>query len=364
MGLGKKLPESWAGHGLLISSIVFVILTFLEEFFNIAGPGVPIATSIMVLSIVAFATLSFLLFERRTFCRYLCPLSSVIATAGAMGSVAGFRTKDRNVCLSCKTKDCMRGGEDGFGCPWYTWPGSADSNSFCGLCSECYKSCPSDNIGLFVQKPLTSVIAPTRRRFDIGISVAILFGLVLYQQYNALGWYGSVDDWLNSQINFPHYPNPIAYLGGIALAVGAIWLGVLGIQKLGGLRKIVGQKTNWFVAFAYAIIPITGMDYFARQLPKLLKHVVRVPSAVVSPLGINLGIYKVHLLTDPRIVTVQVGVMGLGTALTLWSTYRIAKTDIQLNASRPKLALAGAMGFALVICVAASVLYMPMHAAS
>ncbi len=364
LGLGKKLPESWAGHGLLISSIVFVILTFFEEFFNIAGPGVPIATSLLVLSIVSFATLSFLLFERRTFCRYLCPLSSVVATAGAMGSVAGFRTKDRNVCLSCKTKDCMRGGEDGFGCPWYTWPGSADSNAFCGLCSECYKSCPSDNIGLFVQKPLTSVVAPTRRRLDIGISVAILLGLVLFQQYNALSWFGTMDDWLNKLVKFPHYPNPIDYLGGIALAVLIIWLGVQGIQKAGGLRKISGQKSSWFTAFAYAIIPITGLDYFARQLPKFFKHVTRVPSAVVSPLGIHLHIYGTRLLTDPRIVTVQVGLMGLGTALTLWSTYRIAKTDMQLNARRPKVALATAMTFAFAICLLASLLYIPMQAAS
>lgn len=364
LGLGKKLPESWAGHGLLISAGTFIILTFFEEFFNIAGPGVPIATSFLVLTIVSFATLSFLLFERRTFCRYLCPLSSVIATAGAMGTVAGFRTKDRNVCLNCKTKDCMRGGEDGFGCPWYTWPGSADSNAFCGICSECYKSCPSDNIGLFVQKPLTSVVAPTRRRFDIGIAVTLLFGLVLYQQYNALGWFGTVDDWLNKTIKFPHYPNPVDYLGGIGLAVLVIWLGVLGIQKIGGLRKIASQKSAWFVAFAYALIPITGFDYFARQLPKFFKHVVRVPSAVVSPVGINLHIYNVRLLTDPWIVTVQVGLMGVGTILTLWSTYRIAKTDFALNASHPKAALAGAMFFALAICVLASVLYMPMHAAS
>ena len=187
---------------------------------------------------------------------------------------------------------------------------------------------------------------------------------MLYQQYNALSWFGGIDDWLNSHINFPHYPNPVDYLGGIALAVGIIWLGVLGVEKLGGLKKIVAQKTTWFVAFAYALIPITGMDYFARQLPKFFKHIVRVPSAVVSPLGINLGIYKVHLLTDPRIVTVQVGVMGLGTALTLWATYRIAKTDIQLNARRPKAALVGAMAFAMALCVLASILYIPMHAAS
>jgi hypothetical protein len=40
LGLGWRLPESWAGHGLLISTVVFVGLTWIEEYFNIAGPGV------------------------------------------------------------------------------------------------------------------------------------------------------------------------------------------------------------------------------------------------------------------------------------------------------------------------------------
>lgn len=364
LGLGKKLPESWAGYGLLFSTLAFVILTFIEEFFNIAGPGAPIATSILVLGIVSFATLSFLLFERRTFCRYLCPLSSLIATVGSMGSVAGFRTKDRDVCLTCQTKDCMRGGEDGFGCPWYTWPGSADTNSFCGLCSECYKACPSDNIGLFVQKPMTSVLEPSKRRLDVGVAVAILLGLVLYQQYNVMGWFTSIDNWLNSAIAFPHYPNPIDYFGGIALVVAVLWFAVNGIQKISSKDKSRATALKWFTAFGYALIPITGFDYFARQLPKFFKHVTRVPAAVLSPLGIHLGIYNTRLLTNPQIVTVQVGLMGLGTAITLWAVYRITKTDLGPQSKNPKLTTALLMSVAVVVCLVASVLYLPMHAAS
>lgn len=364
LGLGKKLPESWAGHGLLISTAAFVVLTFIEEYFNIAGPGAPIATSFLVIGIVSFATLSFLVFERRTFCRYFCPLSSLIATVGSMGTVAGFRTKDRDVCLECKTKDCMRGGEQGYGCPWYTWPGSAESNSFCGLCSECYKACPSNNVGLFIQKPLTSVVAPTRRRLDVGLAVTILLGLVLFQQYNALGWFVSLDKWLNSITAFPHYPNPIDYFGGIALAIGAILIALYLISKVAVLSQRRLSLTGLFSSFAYALIPITGLDYFARQLPKFFKHVARVPSAAVSPFGIHLNIYNVRLLTNPQIVTVQVALMGLGTALTLWSVYRIVLTDLSPNVARPKILLSGALVLAAAICVLASFLYLPMHAAS
>ena len=54
----------------------------------------------------------------------------------------------------------------------------------CGLCSECYKACPNDNIGLYAQAPLTSVIKPKRKRKEIAVVVALLFGLVIFQQWN------------------------------------------------------------------------------------------------------------------------------------------------------------------------------------
>lgn len=364
LGLGKKLPESWAGYGLIISTVSFLILTFIEEYFNIAGPGAPIATSIMVIGIVSFALISFLVFERRTFCRYLCPLSSIIGTVGAMGMVAGFRTRDRNLCLSCGTKDCMRGSDNGYGCPWYTWPGSADSNSLCGLCTECYKSCPSENIGLFVQPPLTSVIAPVRRRFDVGAAIAILLGLVLYQQYNALSWYTGVDDFLNKTLHFPHYPDPIAYVGGILLVAAAIYFIAQGIRKVGGVNPGTPTKVSWFTTFAYSIIPVTGADYFARQLPKFFKHVPRVASSIANPLGIHPGLYNVRLLADPTIVSVQLMIMGLGTAASLYTAYKIGKRDLADTSNRPKLTLYMIMIAVFSISVTATLIYIPMHAAS
>ena len=47
LGLALKMPQQLAEYGLLMSAGVFIILSWLEEFFNIAGPGAPILTSIM-----------------------------------------------------------------------------------------------------------------------------------------------------------------------------------------------------------------------------------------------------------------------------------------------------------------------------
>ncbi len=478
LGLGWKLPEKWAGYGLLISVATFIVLTWIEEFFNIAAPGPAYDTSFMVMGIVGSALMVFLLFERRTFCRYICPLSSLIGTVGAMGSVAGFRTRDREKCISCPTKDCMRGNEKGFGCPWYTWPGSADSNLLCGLCSECYKACPYDNVGLFIQKPLTSVVAPSKRRVDIALGIALLIGLVVFQQVNALNIYATADAWLTKYTGIP-YPNPIDYLGLIAVfalvvvgaglairalaarrqrvnaaysgseahnlnghttAYGEVSEGLLintssaalayagagaGSESISGMtgggigtlvrecpsgdslggdgladlgqagdrtgspgantglhpqaakKKIASSWKQWYVPFAYALIPVTAADYLARQLPRFIKHTPRVVSSVLGELGVHTGWYNMTIFAQHvksfdnlpsyigwQIVGIQLGVMAIGLALSLWVMKRIFKRDLAMLTDRPAVAKMMSIFMVLAIGMSMLLLYIPMHAAS
>jgi polyferredoxin len=377
LGLGRKFPEPLARLGFVLPVVSFLVLTWIEEFFNIAGPGNPAATSFMVIGIVATALIFFLVFERRTFCRYICPLTSLIGTVGSMGSVAGFRTRDREVCLTCKTKDCMRGGTDGFGCPWYTWPGSADSNLYCGLCSECYKSCPEDNVGLFLQKPLTSVVAPRRRRADVAWAIALLWGLVLYQQINATSVFASFDNWLNSQLHFPHYPNPVSYLGGIgllALATAGVARGIgallarrdVELDRPGSFADKSSRFRAFFVPIAYGLIPVVGADYFARQLPKFFQYSPRVVPAAIHILGFSSTrspIYSFAITTNGWIVFIQVAVVVLGTLAATWSTWRITGRElVSISRSGVGVRLA-TLGLVLGCGAAAAVLYLIMHAA-
>jgi NosR/NirI family nitrous oxide reductase transcriptional regulator len=376
LGLGRKFPEPLARYGFLLSVATFLLLTWIEEFFNIAGPGNPADTGWMVVGIVSSALLFFLVFERRTFCRYICPLTSLIGSVGSMGSVAGFRTRDRDVCLTCATKDCMRGGEEGFGCPWYTWPGSADSNLYCGLCSECYKACPQDNVGLFLQKPLTSVITPPRRRADVAWAIALLWGLVLYQQVNATNVYATLDNRLNSWLHFPHYPNPIGYLGLIVLLAFGLAGAAGGIARLSARPNIPvstgrflerrSRFRAYFLPISYGLIPVVGADYFARQLPKFFQHAPRVIPSVGHLLGVSTVhsyLYGARILSDPRIVISQVVVIALGTIGALWSTWRIGSHELVPISRSALVVRVTTIGFVLACGVAAGLLYVLMHAA-
>ncbi len=369
LSLGLRWPERWSRWGLLWSVGMFIALTWAEEYFNIAGPGAPVFTSYLVIFIIGLALVTFLIFERRTFCRYLCPLSALIGTVGSSGMVAGFRTRDRDVCLKCPTKDCMRGSERGYGCPWYEWPGSATSNLACGLCTECFKNCPYENVGLFVQPPLTSVIAPVNRRLDVAWAVALLFGLVVFQQVNALPFYPQLDGWLNRVTHFPGYPNPLDYLGIIgivALAVAAWpWL----VRAAARARS--SSPSAWFKPIMYGFAPLMASDYLARQLPRFWDHALRIVPAISDPFGLgwNLfgtahsNLYNVHLLSPAGVVHSQLIVVGLGALASLYATQRILRRDLYPVAGRP--AVATVMSSALILVAGAAVLllYVAMNGA-
>jgi len=380
LGLGIKVPQPITKYGLITSVIIFILVTYVEEYYNIAGPGVPHATSWLVVGIVTSALIFFLVFERRSFCRYFCPLSALIGTIGSTGSVAGFRTKDRQLCAICPTKDCMRGGTEGYGCPWYTWPGSAESNALCGLCSECYKACPYDNVGLFAQKPLSAIVNVHRRRMDIALGVALLWGLVLFQQINATNTYNTVDNWLNSTLHFPQYPNPVDYFGIIG-AVTVLMLLIVGlivkafesnihIQHIKTPNTFIDRITKFrsiFMPLMYGLIPVVGADYFARQLPKFFKHAPRLVPAIEGIFGFgstHSPLYTMRILSNTNIIIAQVVVIGLGTLASIWAVHKIFQSEPnQFTGNRTFLRLAGTL-VALACGIAAGYLYVIMQAAS
>lgn len=229
-------------------------------------------------------------------------------------------------------------------------------------------------------KPLTSVLAPRRRRVDVAWAIALLWGLVLYQQINATNAYASLDTWLNSHLYFPHYPNPVAYLGIIGLLTLATAGVARGIGALLARRDVeftrpgsFADKSSrfrvFFLPIAYGLIPIVGADYFARQLSKFFQYSPRVVPAVghlFGRSGVNSSLYNMRLLADRRIVAIQVAVIALGelgALWAMWAMWRITNREL-LAVSRSALAVRVAtLGLVAACGAAAAVLYVAMQAA-
>src|SRR5574338_172542 len=101
----------------------------------------PFVTGIVLAGMLLAAIALSAVFERRAFCRYLCPVGGFIGLYSQTAPLE-LRVKDRQVCLTCEGKPCYNGSEAGYGCPWDVFPGGLTKNTACGLCLECIRTGP------------------------------------------------------------------------------------------------------------------------------------------------------------------------------------------------------------------------------
>lgn len=145
-GMRKRWPKELRNMWPL--TILFFVTTFFSAFFTVK----PLATFILLAAIILIATVLAFIYEKRTFCLYVCPVS------GFQGLYANFaasevRVKDPEICKKHTPKTCVIGNENGYGCPWLEQPYDMNRNTYCGMCLECFKTCPHDNMAFNVRPP-------------------------------------------------------------------------------------------------------------------------------------------------------------------------------------------------------------------
>ena len=184
----KRLRSKWLAVGLVV-----IWLVAYEAFDLWASP---VATAVLLVGLVAVATVVDLVFEGASFCRYVCPVGQyqmAVSTISPRTVVA----MDVDRCATCATKDCLTGGPGGPGCGLDLLLPSKSGNLDCTFCLDCVSACPHDNVGLVRQVPgrdlaeagWRSGIGRLSRRLDFGALLAVLAigGIV-----NAAGMTGPV----------------------------------------------------------------------------------------------------------------------------------------------------------------------------
>jgi cytochrome c oxidase assembly factor CtaG/ferredoxin len=184
----KRLRSKWLAVGLVV-----IWLVAYEAFDLWASP---VATAVLLVGLVAVATVVDLVFEGASFCRYVCPVGQyqmAVSTISPRTVVA----IDVDRCATCATKDCLTGGQGGPGCGLDLLLPSKSGNLDCTFCLDCVSACPHDNVGLVRQVPgrdlaeagWRSGIGRLSRRLDFGALLAVLAigGIV-----NAAGMTGPV----------------------------------------------------------------------------------------------------------------------------------------------------------------------------
>ena len=274
----KKLRNIWLQNILFLSMISFGIILITR----------PVATAIVFLIILAMTFLLGVIFRQRVFCLYMCPVGGFLGTYSS-ASVTALRAVDPEVCRKHKEKCCLSGGTGGWACPWNQYIGNMDRNNYCGFCTECIKSCPKDNIGLFL-RPFGSdrILKGYGEMFNVLIMlvVAIAFSITM------LGPWGFIKEAANVTESGKLIPYFIylAFLWGFALFIFPgifIWIGRIS-------NRLSGSSTDhrtMTLQLSYALIPVGIFAWIAFSLPSVMVNYSYILGVLSDPLGLGWDLF-------------------------------------------------------------------------
>lgn len=277
-GLNLKWPKFL--KNMWIMNIGFLITTFFSGFFTVR----PLATFILLGGIILLAFVLGLIFEKRSFCLYVCPVSGFQGLYSQFAA-SEIRRKDPEICRKHTLKTCYLGNEKGYGCPWLLLPFSFEKNTYCGMCLECFKTCPHDNMGFFLRPPGVDILQDTKReprRIDEAYKAFIMLGIALMFYSVFQGPWGVLKDMVRATTMkgyliyiFAHALFSLVILPGIFLLFS--WLSrIFSGNKDVPLKKI-------FVSFSYTLIPL-GLGVW-----------IGFSFGIILPNGS----YILHIISDP-----------------------------------------------------------------
>jgi polyferredoxin len=238
----------------------------------------------IVLAAMLFAAIGLsMVFERRSFCRYLCPVGGFIGIYSQTAPIE-LRIKDKQVCASCVGKPCYNGSSVGYGCPWDVFPGGLTKNTYCGLCMECIRTCPHDNIAINA-RPFSADLAKPTKRIDEAFKAFIMMGAAMIYAGVLLGPWGVLKD-------AAYNVGTSAWFIYVLVFLAMIFLALPGLFSLGILpaKSSVPFKQR-FTSLSTALIPLGLMFWVAFSLSFILTNASYILAALSDPLGLGWNLF-------------------------------------------------------------------------
>jgi ferredoxin len=266
VGNKRPVPVFLKKYGIWIIDALFILITWSDHVWGIVES--PWGSGMLLLLLTTGVVISGALWQRRTWCRYLCFLGGLSGNYARAGMVALRATPE--VCATCKSKAaCFNGNEMGPGCPMFEFPRQLNSNANCNLCAACIKTCPNGSIQITLQTPTKELWFIRKPKVEEAFLAVVIMGIVFVQNITMLeGWPPLLEALQQLTGTTSYYINfTITFLIAMALPVSLL-----------GVTAWVGRKLNKrslaenFAQFGYAVIPLDIAAHSPRARPSPLQQ--------------------------------------------------------------------------------------------
>jgi ferredoxin len=324
-GLNLKVPRYL--QNVWIALLMFMGLSWLELGAGVTGR--PMLTAALGLVMLVLSIVFLLVFERKAFCRYACPVGRTVGFYSRLSPIE-VRPVSQSTCDSCKTLECFHGSRQIEPCPSKLVVGRFSENSFCLSCGNCVLSCPSQNVSWRLRTMDTEAKKAGTPGWDSAWFMLALLGITSFHGITMIPQWG---EWLVAMARFTGETGSLFFsfatgmLASSALPVAvyaaAIWLVQLGGRGDASYKKLFG-------GFAFTALPLAFAYHLAHNMDHLIGEGGDVLRVLANPFGWGLApltsaqrhdIMMQQVVPETVMFALQAGFIVLG----FWLAVQIAR---------------------------------------
>jgi hypothetical protein len=336
----QKLRNKW------LSVALFILILFTYELFDLWSS--PWWTAWLIVAYFLAVLVIDGVFKHASFCKFVCPIGQFNFVASTLSPLE-VQVRDHDVCVRCKTKDCIRGQHTPAnnlvviqrGCELALFQPRKVGNMDCTFCLDCVHACPHDNVGItsrlpgaeLMIDPLRSGIGRFSRRKDLAaLAIVFSFGALL----NAFGMVSPVytlEEWLGKLLHVSHEAPVLGLIFAFVLvAEPALLLGLAALltRALGGSQRAILPLA---VRYSYALVPLgfgMWLAHYGFHFFTGLLTFIPVTQTAVASLGwrvLGTPLWTLTGIPTRFVQPLEMGFLLLGFAGSLVVTHRLAEED-------------------------------------
>ncbi|MBW4614021.1 MAG: sigma 54-interacting transcriptional regulator [Desmonostoc vinosum HA7617-LM4] len=315
----REQAEKWGGWFLFG---LFTLIFLWEELWNLENTAY--LSACLLLLITAGAMIFSAIFERRFWCRYLCPIGGMNGLFAKL-SMTELRAQQGICSATCTTYQCYKGGPqkgEGMetnGCPLYSHPAQLEDNRDCVLCMTCLKACPHRSVEFNLRPPgieLWTTHVP--HTYEVALLLLLLGGVYLHRL-------PELQSWLGFQVDLTQFWLHLGLSLLVLIIPAAVTFAAHGLLKLFNLRC----KSQRFVELAYGYLPLVLGGNLAHYLRLGLGEGGRILPVTFATFGLN-GEGLPILFTHPAVIEfLQGATLIFSVLLTILLTQKIARQPLR-----------------------------------